>query len=171
MKRFLTVMTISCLGAFASANAQTAINKRTAENSSVLDFPVGTTKGIILPAVETLPATPANGTFLFDKVAKIVKMYQNGVWVDLSGVGDIAGPVPLAPYSGTVDNGKQTVMGARSTAVDGVLVLESPDKALVLPKISNPHLNVKSPYPGMMCYDTDRKALAVFDGKVWNYWK
>lgn len=162
---------IISLGAFASASAQTAIGKNTADGSSVLDFAAGTTKGIILPAVETLPATPANGTFLFDKVAKIVKMYQNGAWVNLSGVGDIAGAVPIAPYSGTVDNGKQTVIGSRSTTVDGVLVLESTDKALVLPKISNPHLNVKSPYPGMMCYDTDRKALAVFDGNVWNYWK
>ncbi len=151
--------------------SQTAIEKKTAGESAVLDFATGTTKGIILPAVETLPATPANGTFLFDKVAKIVKMYQNGSWVDLSGVGNIAGVVPIVPYSGTVDNGKQTVMGSRSTSADGVLVLESADKAMVLPKISNPHLNVKSPYPGMMCYDTDRKALAVFDGSVWNYWK
>ena len=162
---------IISLGAFASARAQTAIDKNTADGSSVLDFAAGTTKGIILPAVETLPATPANGTFLFDKVAKIVKMYQNGAWVNLSGVGNIAGTVPIAPYSGTVDNGKQTVIGSKSTTVDGVLVLESPNKALVLPKISNPHLNVKSPYPGMMCYDTNRKALAVFDGNVWNYWK
>lgn len=170
MKRITIVMIIS-LGAFASVGAQTAINKKTADSSAVLDFAAGTTKGIILPAVETLPATPANGTFLFDKVAKIVKMYQNGAWVNLSDVGDIAGTVPVAPYSGTVDNGKQTVIGSRSTTADGVLVLEAADKALVLPKISNPHLNVKSPYPGMMCYDTDRKALAVFDGLVWNYWK
>jgi len=162
---------IISLGAFASAGAQTAIDKKTADSSAVLDFAAGTTKGIILPAVETLPATPANGTFLFDKVAKIVKMYQNGVWVNLSDVGDIAGTVPVASYSGTVDNGKQTVIGSKSTTADGVLVLEAADKALVLPKISNPHLNVKSPYPGMMCYDTDRKALAVFDGLVWNYWK
>ena len=170
MKRITIVMIIS-LGAFASVGPQTAIKKKTADSSAVLDFAAGTTKGIILPAVETLPATPANGTFLFDKVAKIVKMYQNGAWVNLSDVGDIAGTVPVAPYSGTVDNGKQTVIGSRSTTADGVLVLEAADKALVLPKISNPHLNVKSPYPGMMCYDTDRKALAVFDGLVWNYWK
>lgn len=153
------------------AQSQTAIEKKTVNESAVLDFAAGTTKGIILPAVETLPAAPANGTFLFDKIAKIVKVYQNGAWVDLSGVGNIAGTVPIAPYSGTVDNGKQTVIGSRSTTADGVLVLESTNKALVLPKISNPHLNVKSPYPGMMCYDTDRKALAVFDGTVWNYWK
>ncbi len=170
MKKYF-ILSVLSLALCSIALSQTAIEKKTTDVSSVLDFASGTTKGIILPAVETLPATPANGTFLFDKVAKIVKMYQNGAWVDLSGVGETAGTVPLAPYSGTVDNGKQTVMGARSTTADGVFVLESSDKALVLPKISNPHLNVKSPYPGMMCYDTDRKALAVFDGKVWNYWK
>lgn len=170
MKKYF-ILSVLSLMLCNSVQSQTAIEKKTADGSAVLDFATGTTKGIILPAVETLPATPANGTFLFDKVAKIVKMYQNGAWTDLSGVGEIAGTVPVAPYSGTVDNGKQTVIGSRSTTVDGVLVLESADKALVLPKISNPHLNVKSPYPGMMCYDTNRKALAVFDGLVWNYWK
>lgn len=183
MKKYFVLLVLN-LGMLSVANAQTVIANRTVSSpSAVLDFATGTTKGIILPAVETMPTSPANGTFLFDKVAKIVKMYQNGAWVNLSGVGDIAGTVPVAPYSGTVDNGKQTIMGSRTTKVvdgsgnyvdgpvDGVLVLESPNKALVLPKISNPHLNVKSPYPGMMCYDTDRKALAVFDGKVWNYWK
>ena len=42
---------------------------------------------------------------------------------------------------------------------------------MVLPHVTNPHLTVKSPYPGMMCYDTVKKAVAVFDGTVWNYWK
>jgi hypothetical protein len=167
MKKYF-IFSILSLGLCFAANAQTAIEKKTADGSSVLDFAAGTTKGIILPAVESLPAAPANGTFLLDKLDKKIKMYQNGIWVELSGIGNTTNVVP---YSGTVDNGKQTVMGARSTAVDGVLVLESTDKALVLPKISNPHLNVKSPYPGMMCYDTNRKALAVFDGDVWNYWK
>ena len=165
------ILSILSLGLCFAATAQTAIDKKTAGSSSVLDFAAGTTNGIILPAVETLPTSPANGTFLFDKIDKKVKMYQNGVWVNLSGVGDIAGTMPIAPYSGTVDNGKQTVIGSRSTTANGVLVLESTNKALVLPKISNPHLNVKSPYPGMICYDTNRKAVAVFDGKLWNYLK
>ncbi|WEK18274.1 MAG: hypothetical protein P0Y49_15895 [Candidatus Pedobacter colombiensis] len=169
MKRFLILI---LLGFRLGVLAQTAVEKKTVDGTStVLDFASGTTKGIILPAVETLPVSPANGTFLLDKTDKKIKMFQNNVWVELSGAGDIAGMVPIAPYSGTVDNGKQTVIGARSTSADGVLVLESANKAMILPKISNPHLNVKSPYPGMMCYDTNRKALAVFDGKVWNYWK
>lgn len=155
----------------ALASAQTGVETRTvSNNSALLDFPTGTTKGIILPAVETLPTTPANGTFLFDarSAHRKIKMFQNGAWVELS---DTGSTTALVPYSGTVDNAKKTVMGSRESAADGVLVLESAEKALVLPKVSNPHLTVKSPYPGMMCYDTNRKALAVFDGSVWNYWK
>ena len=167
MKKFLM---FSVLGLWLAdvANAQTGIETKTVSTSAVLEFASGTTKGIILPAVETLPATPANGTFLLDKNDSKIKMRQSGAWVELSGTGSTTG---LVPYSGTVDNGKQTVIGSRSTTVSGVVVLEAANKALVLPKVANPHLNVKSPYAGMMCYDTARKALAVFDGTVWNYWK
>jgi hypothetical protein len=166
MKRLL-IFTILSLCYGVNVNAQTAIEKKTTGVSSVLDFAAGTTKGIILPAVNGLPISPANGTFLLDKTDQKIKMYQNGVWVDLSGVGSTTG---LVAYSGT-DNAKQTIIGSRTTAADGVLVLESPDKALVLPHVANPHLTVKSPYPGMMCYDTMSKSLAVFDGKLWNFWK
>ncbi|MFD2034654.1 hypothetical protein ACFSKL_07640 [Belliella marina] len=146
---------------------QTAIEKLNVDGSGVLDFASGTTKGIILPAVEILPATPANGTFLYDKNAQMVKMYSNGVWINLSDEGNNSA---VLPYSGAAA-GTQTVIGDTSTAVDGVLVLEATDKALVLPKVASPHLNVPSPYPGMICYDTDAKALAVYDGLVWSYWK
>lgn len=170
MKKYIIASIIS-LGFCSKINAQTAIEKQTVSSPSVLlDFKSGTTNGIILPAVQSMPTSPENGTFLFDaRPAHMkVKMFENGDWVDLSDTGSTTG---LVPYSGTVDNGKKTVIGARTSDADGVLVLESPNKALVLPHISNPHLSVKSPYAGMMCYDTDRKALAVFNGTVWNYWK
>jgi len=53
----------------------------------------------------------------------------------------------LVSYSGTTSNGKQTIMGSRTTkvldgsnnyvdgAVDSVLILESSDKAMVLPHV------------------------------------
>lgn len=167
MKRLIFTLIVATV-AVVSASAQTGIETRTPAASSVLDFATGTTKGIILPAVDNLPTSPANGTFFFDKNDAKIKMRQNGVWVELSGTGSTAG---LVPYSGTTDNAKQTVIGNITTAVDGVLVLEASNKALVLPKIANPHLTVKSPYAGMMCYDTVSKSLAVFDGTLWNYWK
>lgn len=163
------VVQLMCMFVLLNGNAQTAVGKQTVSSPSVLlDFGSGTTRGIILPAVESIPAAPANGTFLFDRNDSIVKMFENGVWVQLSSTGDDGS---IVPYTGTVDTGKQTVMGAQTTAVDGVLVLESSDKAMVLPHIANPHIAVKSPYPGMMCYDTYSKSVAVFDGAVWNYWK
>lgn len=161
------LLVIGCCFSCTLVLGQTAIEKYTVDGDGVLDFASGTTKGIILPAVETLPATPANGTFLYDKNAQMVKMYENGAWVNLSDIGDNS---DVLPYNGT-DTNKQTIIGAVSTTVDGVLVLEATDKALILPKIASPHINVPSPYPGMMCYDTDAKALAVFDGAAWNYWK
>lgn len=167
MKKLILNIVAVVLG--LAVNAQTGIETKTVGSvSTVLDFPKGTAKGIILPAVETLPASPENGTFLFDKNDRKLKMRQAGIWVDLSDSGSLTGVVP---YSGTEDNGKKTVMGSRTSDADGVLVLESTNKALVLPHVANPHLTVKSPYAGMMCYDTVRKALAVFDGVVWNYWK
>jgi len=167
MMKISVLLPIVCCFICSSAFSQTAIEKKTVDGDGILDFAAGTTKGIILPAVETLPATPANGTFLYDKNAQTVKVFTNGAWMNLSDEGD---NTAVLPYSGAA-NGKQTVIGAKSTDVDGVLVLEATDKALILPKVASPHLNVPSPYPGMMCYDTDAKALAVYDGLVWNYWK
>ena len=168
MKRYLTTV-ILILGFGITTNAQTAIGKKTVSTASVLlDFSASTTKGIILPAVETLPTSPANGTFVLDRNDRKIKMRQPSVWIELSESGSIAS---LVPYSGTSDNTRKTVMGARESGANGVLVLESTNKALVLPHVANPHSTVKSPYPGMMCYDTVKKALAVFDGSVWNYWK
>lgn len=44
-------------------------------------------------------------------------------------------------------------IGMPSGNADGVLVLEPEDKAMILPKVAVPQLNVKNPYSGMMCYE------------------
>ena len=46
---------------------------------------------------------------------------------------------------------KGTVIGAESSSVDGVLVLESADKALILPRMVSPHLNIVKPMAGTIC--------------------
>ena len=53
----------------------------------------------------------------------------------------------------------------------GILVLADTNKAMVLPKVASPHLNIVNPSPGMMVYDTTSKQLAVFNGTVWSFWK
>ena len=52
-----------------------------------------------------------------------------------------------------------------------ILVLEDANKAMVLPTVPNPHVNIVNPEPGMMVYDTTAKQLAVFNGTVWSFWK
>lgn len=153
--------------AFQNYDAQIAIGKAPNNSSAILDFATGTTSGIILSAVMNLPSNVANGTLLVDRSDLKVKMRQNNIWVDMSSPGDLS---KISPNnSSEVGNG--VIIGSNTSSANGVLVLEATDKALVLPKIASPQTNVRSPYPGMICYDTASKSVAVFDGKVWNFWR
>lgn len=163
------VYIILVLGGFSQA--QIAIGKTAVVGSNtLLDFDQSPTnsKGIILPAVtNTTDVTLTNGTFVFDIDTKKVRMVENNVWKDLSDTGNTSRII--SDTSSDIGNG--VIIGAETSAVTGILVLEATDKAMILPKISNPHLTVKSPYAGMMCYDTVSKTVAIFDGNNWNYWK
>ncbi|MDP9962089.1 hypothetical protein [Chryseobacterium lathyri] len=171
MKHIKSISAVVTLLIFNSFYAQVAIGKETIDGrSTILDFnnTSTNTKGLILPATQGLPVgIPANGTFVFDRLDNKVKMYENNTWKALSDVGNSAAVIT----NGSDETGNGVVIGTQDGSAEGVLVLESSDKAMILPKISSPHLNVKNPYPGMICYDTVSKTFAVFDGTVWNYWK
>ena len=158
---------------FASISfAQVAVGKSTVDgNNTILDFEESTTNGIILPAVTTVPpgldATNNGGTFAFDLTDSKVKMYENGIWVELSDVGEKT--ALLTNSSNEIGDG--LIIGAETSAATGILVLESDEDAMILPKVEKPEINVKSSYPGMICYETVSKSLAVYNGTVWNYWK
>lgn len=169
--------------------AQIAVGKQALSGSSVIlefsgmtqtalpdDTDTGNIKGLILPVVaaspvyaQITPSTdhPQNGTFLFDKQNLKVRMFENGGWIDMSDAGNGG---KIISNAGT-ETGNGVIIGATTSNAKGALVLESSDKALILPHIKNPHTAVKSPYPGMMCFDTVSKSVAVFDGNKWNYWK
>lgn len=166
MKKIITTITLFSVVALS---AQVAIEKSQADGDGLLDFPSNGTKGILLPIVETLPINASAGTLLMDKNDKIIKMNVESVWVPLSDSGAVTSAV--FNTNGEIPGQNRIIMGAATTAAPGILVLESSSKALVLPKIANPHINVKSPYPGMICYDTISKSMAVFDGLKWSYWK
>ncbi|WP_313577993.1 hypothetical protein [Chishuiella sp.] len=153
------------------SKAQISIGKPNVDGSStILDFDQTSTnsKGIILPAVtNTTTVIPTNGTFLFDTQEKKIRMYENNSWKNLSETGDDS----KIFMNSSEDIGNGVIIGSESSSAIGILVLESVDKAMILPKIENPHLTVKNPYVGMICYDTTSKSMAVFDGLNWNYWK
>lgn len=133
--------------------------------STLLQFEDNRSKGIILPANTTEPVNPTNGTFIFDLTYQRIKMFENNQWINLSDRG-------TAPtLFNENDFGEGVIIGADKSDAEGVLVLESSDKAVVLPRVNNVNNEVINPYPGMICYDLSTKTITLFDGNQWNYWK
>lgn len=164
------------LATVSFANAQIiigdAVGTALVKTSVLLEFAAGQNKGIIVPYVRTMPATPAEGTILLDANSSTTARmkYYNGTWQDLSGQdGNVTAALANQPTNIT-ETGK-SIIGATSSPADGVLVLESATKAMVLPIVADVQ-NIPSPSPGMMVYINKfgRKRLAVFNGTRWSYW-
>ena len=182
MNKIIYTALLVSMATFANAQVSIGGKQNVEGTATLLDFnsPLSAdtnstinnnTNGIILPAVEkeSVVTSPSNGTFIYDHFAKIVKMREADNWVSLSGEGNNSKIVVNTSDDLNANHG--AIIGSQTSNAKGVLILESSNKAMILPRIQNPHTNVKSPYPGMMCYDTVRKSLAVFDGTNWNYWK
>lgn len=158
--------------------AQIAIGKDEVAGTSVsLDF--GTeNRGFILPYVEDKSAINVEGTIIYDAGDDFkVKYLSDGNWVNLSeddGTADTIGAADLTIQTGKTDQVTAKVAigaDADTDTTPGILVLTDTDKAMVLPKVESPHLNIIDPAPGMMVYDTFKKQLAVYNGTVWSFWK
>lgn len=171
----LLFLGLSFLCSVGSVSGQTAIGKKATEGTDViLDFKANETRGIILPWVtkEQEVQSPVGGTLIFDSNDKKVKYYRGGTqatWVDLSihtGQVDLSIQQPIAERT----NASPTVLGSRTSTVSGILVLEASDKAMVLPKMANPHLTMLSPPAGTIAFDTVSKMLCVFNGTEWSFW-
>jgi hypothetical protein len=166
MKKII-IATIIILG-YSSMKSQVAMGKTSVDGDAILDFPLSNT-GIILPMVDTLPTgiAASNGTLLLDKTDNTIKMRENNLWVPLSDAGSLTGTTPNT----SPEQGEGVIIGASTSSAQGVLILESANKALVLPKVNDPVASMKSPVAGTICYDTVSKTMAVFDGLKWSFWK
>ncbi|MBB1138231.1 hypothetical protein [Myroides sp. WP-1] len=176
--KYKSILGLGCcliLG-MGTALGQTAVGKKTVENETViLDFKEGDKRGIILPWIleENQVDSPVGGTLIFDSKDKKVKYYKEGTnpgWVDLS---IHEGQVDLSIQQAYAENTAitPTVIGSRTSAAKGVLVLETTTKAMVLPRMESPHLNLLSPQAGTMVFDTVSKMLCIFNGNEWSFWK
>ncbi len=137
-----------------------------------------------------MQGTVSDGTLIFDLSDKKMKYRKAGNWFDLTG--DITFPLTVKdPENNDVtitqfsnidssvqDNKKEqenakSVIGSNGAADStvGILVLSDTDKAMILPKVASPHLNIINPSAGMMVYDTTSHQLAVFNGTLWSFWK
>ena len=158
-------------------------------------------KGLVLPWTSTVSNQPlaynsttgagyrgiqgtvVDGTIILDLSDKKVKYMKKGAWSSLTGalplkIGATTYNAFNAIDSSLQDDKKEETNakaaigtnGATDTTA-GILVLTDTNKAMVLPKVASPHLNIKNPAPGMMAYDTTTKQLAVYNGTVWSFWK
>ena len=186
MKKIITAI---CLGVYGITCAQTIINadattaKTTVSSPSVLlEFGNDNNKGIILPYVESVP-TAVGGTLIFDVSEtgeyKVKVKNTTAGWTDLSGQSGystaVENEIKTPQSTPLADNSTaKAIIGATSSTADGILVLESNTKAMVLPKVSNVN-NIPSPSPGMMVFvegaTADAHRLASFNGSTWAFWK
>ncbi|WP_276877740.1 hypothetical protein [Chryseobacterium joostei] len=152
------------------------IGTATDKTSVLLEFAAGQKKGIILPYTRTLPSGTglAEGTLLLDvtNAAKTKVKYYNGTWQDLSSgnEADIASSLVSQPVV-TEDRKQGVIIGASASTANGILILESSNKAMVLPQVNSTD-DIINPAPGMMVYvnKTGAKRLAVFNGAKWTFW-
>ena len=152
------------------------------KTSVLLEFANSNNKGLLLPTVRTKPINPSEGTIILDGSINATSArikYYNGVsgdgWVDLSGMDGNASEIlnnQPTTSSVTEEPNAKAIIGATSSNADGVLVLESSNKAMVLPIVSDVN-NIPNPSAGMMVFvnKTGAKRLAVFNGSVWSFWK
>lgn len=165
-----TIIIFSLLS-FSLHFSQIAIGKSSVSNTSVsLEFASGN-RGLILPWVTSASSVTGavNGTMIYDITDKKVKYLKSGIWVDLSI--DTTGIVNTALQNSKTEQTNSKVTIGNTNTTSGILVLSDNDKAMVLPKMDNPHLNIVNPTPGLIAYDTANHQLAIFNGSVWSFWK
>lgn len=175
-KTIITALLISSSYAFSQiiiGDKNGSVNDKT---SVLLDFAVNQNKGIILPAIQNLPSGGglAEGTLLLNAsdptTAKV--QYYNGSWQDLSS-GNEANIIDFIATQPTIvaETKQGVIIGSDTSAVDGVLILESTNKAMVLPMVVNTD-DIINPAPGMMVYinKDGAKRLAFFNGSKWTFW-
>lgn len=173
------IYTILCAFLSASFFSQVAIGKTSVSSASVsLEFGTGN-RGMVLPWITSTAsvANVVNGTMIYDLTDKKVKIKYNTAWKDLSvntegtTIDPLTGIDGIAIQDAAQENTLAKVAIGTLTSDPGILVLEDKNKAMILPMVDSPHLNIINPAPGMIVYDTFNKQLAIYNGKVWSFWK
>lgn len=144
--------------------------KEILSSSSIsLEFGKGN-KGFVLPWVNSANTTNAvNGTLILDIMDRKVKVKLNSGWMDLSSTS--TNLINTGLQDGLSDKAGAKVSIGNPTDTEGVLVLEDSNKAMQLPMVESPHLNIINPTSGMIVYDTATKLVCVFNGSEWSFWK
>ena len=148
----------------------TATNK----TSVLMEFANTNNRGLILPYVTDKTAITTPGSIIMDAstpTAAKVKYYNGTAWVDLCvQPANISSYLSIQPTSKENANAK-VIVGSSTSSADGILVLESATKAMVLPVVTD-YQNIVNPAPGTMVMTNNNgiKSLAVYNGSQWSFW-
>lgn len=163
---------------FGNWNAQVifgdAVGTATDKTSVLMEFSNAGNRGMILPYVTSKAGIVTPGSMILDATtptAAKVEYYNGSTWVDLSVQNaNVSSFLAAQPVSRENANAK-TVIGSSTSSADGILVLESANKAMVLPIVSS-HQSIVNPAPGMMALINNggNKILAVYNGNQWAFW-
>ena len=151
-----------------------AVGSATDKTSVLMEFSSAGNRGMILPYVTDKSAITVPGSIIFDAstaTAAKAKYYNGTAWIDLS-----VQPANATSYLGIQpparDNvNSKVIIGSSTSSADGILVLESATKAMVLP-IATSYQNIINPAPGTMVFLSNGplKSLAVYNGEQWSFW-
>lgn len=161
--------------------SQVAVGKASVTNNGVsLEFGNSENRGLILPWVKVDPSTNTipnmvDGMVIFDPSDSKVKVVVAGTWQALSAYDPNAGTptsvdTALQDTKTEVPSAMVRIGNTVNPDLNGILVLSDTNKAMVLPKVASPHLNIVNPAPGLVVYDTTAHQVAVFNGQAWSFW-
>ncbi|MBB6371310.1 hypothetical protein [Chryseobacterium shigense] len=164
MKKYIIILNLALfISFFSHMNAQVAIGKTSVNGSGILDFgtSVSTIRTIVMNPIN-LPTCNATvkGAIASNAATGQLATCNGTAWTNN---GSTSSSVTV---SGT-DAGNGVILGNPATTASGALILESTDKALILPKYAYPDLQVKIPTRGALVYDTTRKAVVYYNGTAW----
>ena len=159
---------------------------KTTPSGNAVSLEFGTeAKGMVLPFVISAAEVDAHandlgggtgnavpGTLIFDSQDFRIKVRRLSGWQDLSIIEDVKANLTIQnPF--TEDLKAKVSIGSPTAAkVNGILVLEDSNKAMILPTVTNTD-EIVNPSAGMMVYveGASKKTVAFFNGTSWTYWE
>lgn len=176
MKKIFSVLIIFIFKSslFSQVIFGDAVGTASDKTSVLMEFSNSGDRGFILPYVTDKSAITTPGSIIMDAstpTAAKVKYYNGTVWVDLNvQSSNISSYLTIQP-SAKENPSAKVVIGSQTSAADGILVLESATKAMVLP-ITSSYQNIVNPAPGTMTLINNGgiKTLAVYNGEQWSFW-
>lgn len=145
-----------------------------ADKTSVLmEFAKTENRGLILPYVTDKSGTFAPGSIILNATtanAAKVEFYDGANWNDLSfNTANISSFLGMQPVAKENPDAK-VIVGNDISSADGIMVLESATKAMVLPTV-NSYSDIVDPAPGMMVLQNNgtEKVLAFYNGSKWTF--